>query len=98
MDGSGMDPFGSGQGQVVGFCEHTCSNEASGFNKSGEFLCRPRNYYICQYFVLWGFLVDWFEIYLIGYILSVTPLRFFGGILGEVALNLCEMCGKGSGT
>jgi hypothetical protein len=82
--------------KLWGFFEH--SNKALGFNKCGEFLCRPRNYYISQYFVLWDFLVVCFEICLIGYILGVTPLRFFGGIPGEVALNLCEICGKGSGT
>ena len=33
MDGSGLDPFGLGQGEFVVFCEH--SKEASGFNKCG---------------------------------------------------------------
>lgn len=42
LDVNGLDPFGSGQGQVVGYCEH--SNEASGFNKCGKLICRPRKY------------------------------------------------------
>jgi hypothetical protein len=58
----------------VGFCEH--SNEVSGFNKCGECLCRPINYYICQYFVLWDFLVDWFEMCLISYTLGSKYLDF----------------------
>jgi len=56
------------------------------------------NFFAGQYFVLCVFLVDWFELRLISYTLGVTSLRFFGGIPSEVPLNLCEICGKGSGT
>ena len=34
--GHGLDRFGSGQGQVAGYCE--CGNEPSGSIKCGEFL------------------------------------------------------------
>jgi hypothetical protein len=42
MDDRGPDPFGSGWGQFVGFCEH--GYEPSGSNKCAEYLGWLRNY------------------------------------------------------